>query len=177
MKRSDLIKVAQIGKTVGLRGDLKLHLHTDFPEQFKKDKVFFKNDFSNLIIENYNPQRGIVKFVGFNTKEYASILTNQFLYTTFEDSQKNCILEDDEYFWFDMMNAKVFENDMCLGEVTDIQRFDPDDFLVVKTDTNLQDASLPKQFLIPYIDRYIVDFDKDSKTLHTKDTLDILKSS
>lgn len=177
MKKSNLLKVAQIGKSVGLRGDLKLHLHTDFPEQFKKDEVFYINDSTTLIIENYNPQRGTVKFIGFNTKEDASALTNQFLYTTFEKSEKNCVLKDNEYFWFDMMEAKVFEDDLYLGEVTDIQRFDPDDFLVVETDVNLQKKSLPKQFLIPYIDRYIVDFDKENRILHTKDTFDILKSS
>ena len=177
MKKSNLVKIAQIGKTVGLRGDLKLHLHTDFPEQFKKKRAFFKNDLTKLIIENYNPQRGIVKFFGFDDKEDASVLINQFLYTTIEDSQNYCALRDNEYFWFDIIDAKVYQDDLYLGHVIDIQRFDPDDFLVIKTDKNLQNMSLPKQFLIPYIKRYIVDFDKNSKTIHTQDTLDLLKSS
>ena len=35
-----LIEVAQLGRLVGLKGELKLHLHCDFPEQFKKGKTF-----------------------------------------------------------------------------------------------------------------------------------------
>jgi len=34
-KAKEKFFIAQLGKTHGLRGDLKLHLHTDFPEQFK----------------------------------------------------------------------------------------------------------------------------------------------
>jgi len=172
-----LLKIAQIGKAVGLQGFLKLHLHTDFPEQFKKNRVFYLKDKKELIIENYNKQRGIVKFVGYNDKESASILINQFLYTTFEDSQKNCSLDKEEYFWFDLMDATVLDSDLVVGKVVDIQRFDPNDFLVVQTDTNLQDKSLSKQFLIPYIDRYIVRFDKAEKKVYTKDTIELLKNS
>lgn len=32
----DKIYVAKLGKTVGLKGDLKLFIDSDFPEQFKK---------------------------------------------------------------------------------------------------------------------------------------------
>lgn len=178
MKSSDeLLKIAQIGKSVGLRGFLKLHLHTDFPEQFKKNSLFYLSNKEELVIEEYNRQRGIVKFAGFNDKESASALTNQFLYTTFKQSQENCSLSEGEFFWFDLMDALVLENETLLGKVTDIQRFDPNDFLIVQTDQKLLDMSLPKQFLIPYIERFIIKFDKENKTVYTKDALELLKNS
>ncbi len=178
MKSSnELLKIAQIGKSVGLGGFLKLHLHTDFPEQFKKNGIFYLSNKKEVVIEEYNHKRGIVKFAGFNDKESASILTNQFLYTTFEESQENCILNDGEFFWFDLMDALVIENETLLGKVIDIQRFDPNDFLIVQTDKKLLDMSLPKQFLIPYIERFIIKFDKENKIVHTKDALELLKNS
>ncbi len=175
--RDNFIQIAQIGKTVGLRGFLKLHLHTDFPEQFQKDKTFYLKDDQILTVEQYDDKRGIIKFVGFNNKEEASKLTNKFLYTTFEDSSKNCRLKENEYFWYDMINALVMENDITLGKVIDIQRFDPNDFLIIQTTKELQDKALSKQFLIPYIDRYIINFDKDKKIIYTKDTLELLQNS
>jgi len=33
-KKESPIEVAQVGRLVGLRGELKLHIHSDFPEQF-----------------------------------------------------------------------------------------------------------------------------------------------
>ncbi len=178
MKSSnELLKIAQIGKSVGLGGFLKLHLHTDFPEQFKKNSIFYLSSKKEVVIEEYNHKRGIVKFADFNDKESASILTNQFLYTTFEDSQENCSLSEGEFFWFDLMDALVVENETLLGKVIDIQRFDPNDFLIVQTDKKLLDMSLPKQFLIPYIERFIIKFDKKNKTVYTKDALELLKNS
>ncbi|MDO8260641.1 MAG: ribosome maturation factor RimM, partial [Candidatus Magasanikbacteria bacterium] len=38
---SKLLHIATIGKTVGLKGDMKLHIQSDFPEQFKKGSSFF----------------------------------------------------------------------------------------------------------------------------------------
>ena len=32
----DKIYIAKLGKTVGLKGQQKLHIDSDFPEQFKK---------------------------------------------------------------------------------------------------------------------------------------------
>lgn len=178
MKSSDeLLKIAQIGKSVGLRGFLKLHLHTDFPEQFKKNSIFYLSNKKEVVIEEYNHKRGIVKFAGFNDKESATILTNQFLYTTFEESQENCSLNEGEFFWFDLMDALVLDEDITLGKVVDIQRFEPNDFLIIKTDKKLLEKSLPKEFLIPYIERFIIKFDKENKTVHTKDTLELLKNS
>jgi len=45
--------IAQVGKTYGLHGDLKLHLHTDFPEQFKVGYLF-QTSFGPLEILRYN---------------------------------------------------------------------------------------------------------------------------
>lgn len=178
MKSSkDLIKVAQIGKGVGLKGELKLHIKSDFPMQFKKNNTFYLSKDKPLKIENFNAKRALVKFEGYDTPEEASALTNRFLYTTYEDTLKNCPLEKDEYFWFDLMGAKVTEGETLLGEVENIERFEPNDFLVVKTDDKLLLEGYPKTFLIPYIERYIVDFDKDKRVIHSKDALDILKNS
>ncbi len=169
--------MAQIGKSVGLKGELKLHLHCDFPEQFKKDALFYIDRERTLKIERYSPKRSIIKFVGIDDIDAAKKLTNKFLYTTKERSQENCQLDKGEYFWYDMIGSLVFEDGTLLGVVKNIERFEPNDYLVVKSDEKFVKENLPSTFLIPYIDRYIIEFDINKKVVSTKDALEILKNS
>ena len=95
----DRIEIAKIGKAVGLKGELKLHLLTDFPNQFKKN-IKFSIDIGEVEIEYYNNQRGIVKFKDYNSIEEAQKLINQRVFSNIEDTRENCKLNKDEYFWF-----------------------------------------------------------------------------
>ncbi|MEA3456455.1 MAG: ribosome maturation factor RimM [Campylobacterota bacterium] len=168
--------IAQIGKTVGLRGDLKFHLHTDFPEQFKAGQTY-KSDSGDLEILTLNPARGIIKFRGYETLDSAKKLTNTKLYANKEQTIENCDLAEGEHFWFEVIGASVMQEDELLGTVTEIQRLLDIDYLQVKTDKCLIDAGLASSFLIPYIPRYILSMDKSSKQILTQDAKDILEAS
>lgn len=174
---SDKVYVAKIGKSVGLKGDLKLFIVSDFPEQFKKDAVFTTNKKIELKIENFNAKNSTVKFYGFDDVDEAKKLTNSLLYTSKEESNKNIKLEKDQYFWYDIIDCEVKENDKILGIVKDVQRFAVDDFLFITTSEELVKKEYPKSFLIPYIDRYIIKVDIKNKTIHTQDCLEILQHS
>ncbi len=64
---SEKLFIAQIGKSHGLRGDLKLHLHTDFPEQFQVG-YSFDSSIGRLEISRVDIQRGIIAFKGYDLK-------------------------------------------------------------------------------------------------------------
>ena len=174
---SDTLVVAKLGKSVGLRGELKLHLLSDFPEQFKKGSIFTDDKSTTHTIQYYNHKRNIIKFEDTNTKEEASKLTNRYLYSTLERSFEECRLKEGEYFWFELEGAKVVEDDITLGVVSKIERVTQVDYLIVKTDDKLTKNGYAKEFLIPYIDRYIIEFDEESMTIYTKDTLKLLEAS
>ena len=170
------LTIATIGKSVGLWGEVKLHLHTDFEEQFKKGSSFLTDKNQKLTIENYNPQRGVVKFLGVTTLDDAKRLTNQKLLSSLEDSRENCELNDGEYFWFDIIGCEVKEDDKTLGKVKDIQRITANDMLEIKTDKSLVSKGLEKSFLIPYVkDVYIDRVDLENKTIYTKDAYSLLE--
>ena len=63
---SDIVEVATIGRCVGLRGYLKLHNKSDFPEQFKKGATFFDKNDDQLIIKDYNRKKELVLFENFD---------------------------------------------------------------------------------------------------------------
>ena len=158
--------IAQIGRTIGLWGDLKFHLHTDFPEQFKVGKTY-KSDRGDLTIADINFTRGTIRFTGYESIDSAKKLTNTKLYANEEQTKENCELGEGQHFWFDVIGCVVKQD----------QRMADTDYLAVKTDASLIDAGLSKQFLLPYIERYIIKVDTEEKIVYTKDAKDILEAS
>jgi len=174
--KQDKFFIAQVGKTVGLWGDLKFHIHTDFPQQFKIGKIY-RSDRGSLEILDINMARGIVKFKNHETLDSAKRLTNARIYSSEEETKDSCELKDGEYFWFDIMGLDIIENDNILGQVNDIQRVLDVDYLLIDTDKELIDSGFPKSFLVPYIPRYIIKSDIEAKKIFTKDAKDILEAS
>ena len=171
------IYVAKLGKTVGLKGQQKLHIDSDFPEQFKKNAKFITDKKQELIIESYNATNNVVKFIGIDTIEDAKKLTNKQLFTSVEDTKELCQLQEKQYFWFDIMNCLIIEDDLVLGKVVDIQRMPLSDYLLIDTAKELVEKKLSTQFLIPYIDDYILNVDINNKKIVTKNSYLILENS
>jgi 16S rRNA processing protein RimM len=172
----DRFYIAKLGKTVGLWGDLKLHLDTDFTKQFKIGQKF-QSDIGSLTIADINLSRGTIRFYGYETLDSAKKLTNKRLYSTKQDTLKNCNLNDGEHFWFDIIGLIVVDGEERLGKVVDIQRMVGVDYLLIDTDQELVDSGMPKSFMVPYIPRYIIEADISSGRLSTKDTKEILEAS
>lgn len=168
--------IAQIGRTIGLWGDLKFHIHTDFPEQFKVGNTY-KSNRGDLTIADINFTRGIVKFRGYESIDSAKKLTNTKIYANIEQTKDNCDLKEGQHFWFDVIGCSVKQDDEVLGVIEDIQRMGDTDYLLLKTDDALVKAELPKTFLIPYIDRYVLKSEIEEKTVYVKDAKDILEAS
>jgi len=173
----ELLHVATLGKTVGLKGELKLHLQTDFPEQFKTGSRFSLENGKEIVLVKYNSERGLVQIEGINTPEDAKALTNARLFTTKEATREMCNLTDGEFFWFDVIGLKVIENGMELGVVEEIERIGSQDYLLVKTAESLTAKGYVQNFLIPYIDHFIIQTDTDSRLITVNGGLDLLEAS
>ena len=174
----DNVYVAKLGKTVGLKGEQRIYIDSDFPEQFKKGSKFTTDRDQELIVERYNANKETVKFEGIDNIDDAKKLTNRALYVSQEDTKQSCILEDDQFFWFDIIGLEVIENSESLGTVNDIQRLPLSDYLVIDTSKELIDKQFASQFLIPYInEEYIVNVDLEQKKIYVKNAKDILEAS
>ena len=167
------IPIAKLGKTHGIKGWQKIHLLTDFPEQFKPGSIF-SSDKTTLKIDKIDLKRGLVKFEGIDTPEDAKKLTNRILYSTEEETKKNIKLKKDEYFWFDIIGCEVFENDKKLGNVKEIERADVD-YLIIDTDEELIKEGYPKRFLIDF-KRHTKDIDVENKRIEAEGAIEILES-
>ena len=177
LQQLNLLHVATLGRSVGLKGDMKLNLHTDFPEQFQTDTSFILEDGKEIIIESYNSDRDLVKIKGIDSPEAAKVLTNSKLFTTQEETRVHCNLKEGEFFWFDLIGAQVFENEFELGTVEQIERIGTLDYLLVKTSSFFVDKGLTESFLIPYIDQFVISFDCENKVVTVKGGIDLLEAS
>ena len=176
MNKSQRFFIAQVGKTHGLHGDLKLHIHTDFPEQFKAG-YSFQSSAGLLEIHEVNLTRGIISFKGYSGIDYAKKLTNVKIYASLEETKERCELQEDEHFWFEIEACSVVEDGVVLGKISEMQRLADVDYLFIKTDEKLVKEGFSTTFLVPYIDRYIVKKDMEAKTIFTKDAKEILEAS
>ena len=169
------LAIARLGRSVGLKGDMRFFILTDFPEQFHAGATF-ASDRGELTIERFDPKRGTVKFVGIDTPGDAKKLTNAYLYSDEEQTREHIELGEEEYFWFDIIGCKIVEEGELLGEVVDIQRLPSADYLLVRTDEKLA-HELPKSFLLPYLDPFIQNVNIENKEIQTQGAKDILEAS
>ena len=168
--------IAQVGRTVGLHGDLKLHLLTDFPKQIRSGNVF-ESDRGTLEISDWNPTQRRVRFVGYTTPEAARKLTNARLYVSEKQTRETISLNPGEYFWFDIIGCHVVEKDNILGTVKEIERLPGTDYLDISTDASLIQSGLPGTFLLPYLPRYIQSVDLERKRIEVIGARDVLEAS
>lgn len=155
--------VAKLGRTVGVQGFVRLHNLSDFPEQFECGASFFDKNSRVLKIKARNAQS--VLFEGFESLECAKTLVNLELFQSVEKSRASCKLGDDEFFYFDIIGLKVFENGLLLGVVKDILPAG-NDLLLIKSDESLVKKGFASEFYLPYVDFYVKSVElgaKDSK--------------
>jgi len=171
------LHIATIGKTVGIKGDMKFHDHSDFPEQFQKNSTFLTNKNSSLTLSEVNHEKGLIKIAGVNSVEDAKKYTNIKLYTTRDETRKNCHLDEGEYFWFDLEGCEVYENGKLLGLVDEVQRITINNYLFVKTSEDFINTGHVKSFLIPFHKPFVISTDIDKKSIIVDGAMDILEAS
>lgn len=170
------ILVARLGKVVGLRGDLKLHNLSDFPEQFRIGATFFTSPNLTLEICAYAPATSLVRFRGYESRESAQPLVNAQLYTSKQSTKEQCSLREDEFFWFDIEGCELREDGQALGIVEEIERIGGQDYLHVKSDETFVKAGFAKHFLIPYQEHFINQTDIGQKCIHVQNAKALLEN-
>lgn len=168
--------IAQIGKTHGLYGDLKFHVHTDFPEQFQEGYTF-ETSSGKLEILTINLKRGIVCFKGYEGIDYAKKLTNTKIYASLEETKERCKLKEGEHFWFEIETCEIEEDGVKLGKISEMQRLAEVNYMFIETDEALVKEGFATTFLVPYIERYVLETNVEKQVVLTKDAKEILEAS
>jgi len=146
------LSVGFLRRPHGLKGEIIMDLHTDFPERMKAGRELFVGDKHKKMIlaSARSHQKGLlVKFKGIDAPEDAGLFRNQWLYTKSTDVP----LPDGQYYKHELLGLKVVdENDNPLGELVEILETGANDVYVVRGDSG-------KDLLLPAIPSVILDLD------------------
>lgn len=136
----------------GLRGEIVMDLHTDFPERMKKGRqVFVGEEHKPMTLANVRPHQSglLVKFDDIDTPEEAGLYRNQWVYVRTKDVP----LPQGQHYKHELLGLKVVdEDDNLLGELVEILETGANDVFIVRDDSG-------KEILLPNIPSVVLDLD------------------
>lgn len=155
-----------VGKIVGvhgLRGEVKVELHTDFPERFETGAILnLGDDLIPMYILMARPHKGhmLVQFEGVNSRSDAEQLRNHWLFV----DEENAMELDDDIFWVhDIIGLKVQTDEgRFLGTIKDVLFTGANEVYVVQTDSKVNRG---KDLLLPAIADVVQQVDLDESVL------------
>jgi 16S rRNA processing protein RimM len=71
----------------------------------------------------------------------------------------------------------VVEEGVTLGKISEMQRLAEVNYMFIETDAKLIEEGFATTFLVPYIERYVIETDVEKQTVNTKDAKEILEAS
>lgn len=150
-------KVGTIVNTQGLQGELRVMPSTDFAEErFSKNAVLAlfdekDNYIQDLTVKTGRPQKNfyIVKFEGlYHINEVEKY--KGFSLKIAEENQSE--LDEGEFYYHEIIGSDVYENDLLIGQISEILQPGANDVWVVKRKGK-------RDLLLPYIPPVILNVD------------------
>lgn len=152
------LSVGFLRRPHGVKGEIVMDLHTDFPERMKQGrKVFIGEDHKPMTLTNVRPHQAglLVKFRDVDTPEDAGLFRNQWVYV----QAKDVPLPEGRHYKHELLGLKVVdEADNPLGKLVEILETGANDVYVVRDDSG-------KEILLPNIPSVILDLDIGARTM------------
>jgi len=124
--------VGYLRRAHGVRGEMIMEVHTDFPERLKpQTKVFVGGDYQPMTIAAVRGYSGglLVKLDGLDTPEDASRYRNQLVYVTAADRPK---LPEGRYYHHQLIGFDVVDEEQnSIGKLGEIMQTGANDVYVV----------------------------------------------
>ena len=154
------VEVGQIVNTHGIKGEVKVKSNSDFTDtRFQPGEVLIVNHHHNEIemtITSYRIHKvfHMLKFEGINNINDVEQYKGDYLFQ--ERDHEDIELNENEFYYSDIIGCTVFNNDTPIGRVINIFETGANDVWVVKGD---------KEYLIPYIADVVKEVDVEHKTI------------
>lgn len=154
------VNVGKIVNMHGVKGEVKILSVSDFAEErFQPGKTLLipiKDETVSLVIKSYRVHKNfhMVSFEGINNindvEQYKGLDVYQDVDTA------SLPLEENEYYYSDIIGCEVFNNSISIGKVTEIFETGANDVWVVNGE---------KEHLIPYIEDVVKEIDIKNKKI------------
>ena len=154
------LAVGFLRRAHGVRGEIIMDLHTDFPERLKSGRELWVGEERRPVeLESARPHaKGmLVKFKGVESPEAAAQLRNQWIYVLAADvpSLPEGQLYQHELIGFDVVD----ENGEPLGRLVEILETGANDVYVIRNEAG-------KELLLPAIPSVILELDAPQRLIH-----------
>jgi len=137
----------------GVRGEMIMDLHTDFPERLKANrKIYIGEKHKACVLEGARPHgdKVLVKLRGIDTPEDAGQYRNQWVYVKTSEVPE---LPAGKVYQHQLLGMTVLdENEQALGRLEEILETGANDVYVVRDDSG-------RELLLPAIDSVILAID------------------
>ena len=147
------LTVGFIRRPHGVRGEMVMDLHTDFPERMKSGrKLLIGEDRQLMTLDSARPHQAglLVKFNGIDTPEDAGRFRNQWVYVKSSDAPQ---LPEGKIYQHELFGFQVVdENNQVLGELVEILETGANNVYVVRNEAG-------REILLPAIPPVILDVD------------------
>ena len=144
----------------GVRGEMIMDLHTDFPERLRNGKKLFVGEEHQpvtLASARAHAKGMLVKFMGFENSEDLARFRNQWVYVKAADVPQ---LPEGQIYQHELFGFQVLdENDHPLGELVEIIETGANDVYVIR-DLN------GRELLLPNIPSVILNLDPARRVMH-----------
>ncbi len=154
----EFLAIGQLHRPHGIRGEIKMSVWTDYPERLEPGlKVFIGKTHQPVYIRTVRWHGGdlLISFEEFAVREEVGLLRNQVVMIPLENLPP---LPDGEIYIHELIGMKVIDadNDILLGEITEIIETGANDVFVVR-------GSQGSEVLLPDIDEVILAIDLGRK--------------
>jgi 16S rRNA processing protein RimM len=147
----------------GLRGEVRIELHTDYPERFQPGMtIFVGQELTPMVLASARPHKGhlLIRFEDVYNRDAADALRNQWLFIPEEDAVE---LDEDTYFVHDLIGLTVLSSDgATLGEISDVLFTGANEVYVV---TPAPGVNKDKDLLLPAIAQVVQAVDVEAGTM------------
>lgn len=154
------VEIGKIVNTHGIKGEVKILSDSDFTdERFHKGQLITvkkNNESFSFTIASHRMHKNfhLLTFEGIYNINDIEHLKGSKIYQ--EKSNEAIELEENEYYYSDIIGCTVFVDEEALGRVIEIMETGANDVWVVKGD---------KEYLIPYIEDVVKHVDVNLKTI------------
>lgn len=156
----DKLIIGKIINTRGLKGEIKVENRSSFTkDRYKVGNVIYlsnnEKDFIEKKILRFSFTKGFVYLTleGINSLEDAFLYRDYFIYCSNEDLKES----KNVYHFYTLKDMNVIFNGEVIGKVIDIENNTRQDLLRIDTGK--------KTFLVPFLNEFIVNIDKENKTI------------
>jgi 16S rRNA processing protein RimM len=143
----------------GIRGEMIMDLHTDFPERLKRGRKLFVGEVHRpvtLVNVRLHGSGMLIKFKGLETPEEVGQFRNQWLYVLAADMPP---LPEGQLYQHELLGFAVMdENENRVGELVEILETGANDVYVVRDDSG-------REILLPVIPSVILEIDSDRRLI------------